>query len=221
MDLQNIMNVATTAVRLERRGQRQHHLSKVFSIAAILLVCPLFGYGQVTSDVSKQGTIEITHVDDVPAAIEPDALAVRILPDAPVVKPASTACQQGLRKPCALLGGQVYRPSSLTQPDRSWTQAIRHPPILIVSSVLVASFIADYKSTRYCVDRGLGHEGNPLLGQSRAQELSVGLAATGISIWGIGKLKQQGDGRSALFAGYAVTALHAFAAYHNAAVCGQ
>ena len=96
-----------------------------------------------------------------------------------------------------------------------------NPSMLVVSSVLIASFVADYKTTRSCIDRGKGREVNPLMGQSRAQELGVGIALTGITIWSMGELKKEGRGLPAFIAGYGGTLLHTFAAYHNSVVCSD
>lgn len=94
------------------------------------------------------------------------------------------------------------------------------PSMLVASSLLVASFVMDYKTTRYCVDHHMGHEANPLMGNSRAQELSVGIGFTTASIWAAGKLKEDGDGKVALVGLFLTTALHGAAAAHNAVACG-
>jgi hypothetical protein len=94
-----------------------------------------------------------------------------------------------------------------------------NPRVFAVSSLLVAAFITDYKTTRFCVDRHLGREANPLLGQSRAQEMGVGLSLTGVSIWAAGITKKRGDGNLAVTEELIGTMLHAYAAAHNAMAC--
>lgn len=199
-----------------------HILRRVLLLAAILLAMPHFGYGQTSaSNSAEQSSFEPLLADDLVVRADPEPRWVAILPEAPIAKPSPKLCPDGFRKPCAMLGGRLYWPSSLSEHDRSWGKAISHPPMLIISSLVVASFIADYKTTRNCLDRGHGREANPLLGQSRAQQLGVGLTVTGLSIWSVGKLKQQGNGSLAVFAGVGATLVHTLAAYHNAVVCSQ
>jgi hypothetical protein len=142
-----------------------------------------------------------------------------ILADAPSPKPVQ-ACPQGIGKPCAMLGGMRYHPSSMTVHDASWGRAMSHPALIIGTSILISSFFVDYKTTRHCIDRGQAREANPLMGNSRAQELGVGLTVTGISVWQAGLWKKQGHGKFALFALGLGTAVHSFAAIHNASMCG-
>jgi hypothetical protein len=157
-----------------------------------------------------------------PAQLEssqPEILA--ILPEAPIAKPATPLCSGGIGTPCTLKGGRTYAPTFLRSRDeQTWIGAMSQPSMFVVSSVLVASFVIDYKMTRYCVDRHMGHEANPLMGDSRAQELTVGLSFTTASIWAAGKLKEDGDGRVAFIGLLATAALHGAAAAHNGVACG-
>jgi hypothetical protein len=73
--------------------------------------------------------------------------------------------------------------------------------------------------TMYCIDRYLKQEGNPLAGQSRAQELSVGIAALAVSAIAAAELKSKGWGPQAIFVQWIGTGLHSYAAYHNAVIC--
>lgn len=154
-----------------------------------------------------------------PQPIHPAIVA--ILPEAPIAKPVTPLCSSDFRKPCTLTGGRTYAPKFFRSRDeQTWVGAMTRPSMLVTSSLLVASFVMDYKTTRYCVDHHLGHEGNPLMGDSRAQELAVGIGFTSASIWAAGKLKEDGDGKVAFIGLFATTALHAAAAAHNAVVCG-
>jgi hypothetical protein len=95
-----------------------------------------------------------------------------------------------------------------------------NPRVFAASSLLIAAFITDYKTTRYCADRHLGRETNPLLGQSPAQEVSVGLSLTGLSIWAAGVALKDGHGNLAVLEEYIGAMLHTYAAAHNAIACG-
>jgi hypothetical protein len=145
-----------------------------------------------------------------------------VLPDAPVAKAPMSPCPAGVGKPCALLGGRPYLPDRLhlEEHDASWAKAMSTPLMIGGSSLLMGSFIADYKTTRYCIDRHVGKERNPLMGQSRAQELAVGIPATAVSIWAAGKLKEKGQGTVAALGLWAFTLMHTYFAYQNAETCG-
>jgi len=219
----NLRSATNERMAGTRRGLRNLvlHLFKTFVCILVLAAAPHSVYAQTIPDNAKQDALAITDSNEFAPRAVPEIQPRIVLPDAPIAKPSATICPGGSRKPCALLGGQPYWPSSLKEHDRSWARAMSHPSMIVVTSLLLASFVADYKTTRYCVDRGMGHESNPLMGQSRAQELAVGLTATGVSIWGIGELKRQGDGSVAVFAGFGGILLHTFAAYHNMAACGS
>jgi hypothetical protein len=151
----------------------------------------------------------------------PRAEIIAILPEAPIAKPVTPLCANGAGKPCTLTGGRTFAPRFFRSRDeQTWVGAMSHPSMLVTTSLLVASFVMDYKTTRYCVDRHLGHEANPLMGDSRAQELAVGIGFTSASIWAAGKLKEDGDGKVAFIGLFATTALHSIAAAHNAVACG-
>jgi hypothetical protein len=151
----------------------------------------------------------------------PRAEIVAILPNAPVAKPVPPLCPSEFGGACTLTGGRTFAPRFFRSRDEeTWVGAISRPSMLVTTSLLVASFVMDYKTTRYCVDRHMGHEANPLMGDSRAQELAVGIGFTSASIWAAGKLKEDGDGKVAFIGLWATTALHAAAAAHNAVVCG-
>lgn len=154
-----------------------------------------------------------------PAPVQPEI--VTILPEAPIAKPATPLCSGGIGKPCTVSGGRIFAPKFFRSRDeQTWAGAMSRPSMLVASSLLVASFVMDYKTTRYCVDHHMGHEANPLMGNSRAQELSVGIGFTTASIWAAGKLKEDGDGKVALVGLFLTTALHGAAAAHNAVACG-
>ena len=144
------------------------------------------------------------------------------LPDAPIAKTFAPACPAGSGRPCALLGGHLYLGDRfrLSSHDRSWRKAILNPVIVGMTAVELAAFTMDYKTTRYCLDRHLGREGNPLMGQSRAQELGVGIGVLALSTFAASKLKQRGEGPLAVMVMWAATVVHTYEAYKNAETCG-
>jgi hypothetical protein len=156
-----------------------------------------------------------------------NVLEKKELPDAPKpvepVRPtlAPTPCPAGVGKPCALLGGRAFFPDPvhMTEHDKSWKDAMKNRGILLGVGMNAAAAVWDYKTTRHCVDTHRGKEGNPLMGQSQAQELSVGISGTALLYVLSGKLKQQGDGNYAFGVLWGGTMLHFFAGAHNWSVC--
>jgi hypothetical protein len=64
-------------------------------------------------------------------------------------------------------------------------------------------------------------EGNPLMGQSKAQQLSVGLSLDATMYFLAAKLKQKGKGNYALFNLSANAALHIYFAAHGQALASR
>ena len=186
---------------------------------------------QTGTTATQQPIVEFLTPQLPTALVAPGDLAsYRVLPDAPkppaLVKPVKpgilpTPCPFGVGKPCALLGGRLYfsDPSHMTEHDRTWSQAMSHPLMRFSVAVGIGAFVWDYKTTRYCIDHHLGREGNPIEGQTRAQELAVGLGITAFSFWAAGKLKEKGEGNKAFAEEWLISSLHFLAAAHNRAVC--
>jgi hypothetical protein len=150
----------------------------------------------------------------------------RILPDAPIpvlpgLQDGPLPCPAGVGKPCALLGGRLYfrDPVHFTEHDKSWADAMKNKGMLFGVSMNVAAAVWDYETTRQCIDAHRGKEANPLMGQSRAQELSVGISISALTYYMAGKLKEQGGGNYAFGVLWGGTMLHFFAGAHNWAAC--
>lgn len=127
-----------------------------------------------------------------------------ILPDSPVHKTLDER-----------LHDRYGDPLKLDTIEPTWTAAAKTPGMLISGGLLFASTFADIASTRNCIDRHTCREGNPLLGQSRAQEYAVGLSLASLVYVLSVREKQHGHGVRAFTVMYAATALHAFAWAHN------
>jgi hypothetical protein len=199
---------------------------KVILLALSVCLLPRMSFAQEPAPADQQ-TAKAEPIEPAPLPV-PKSAGPR-LPDAPtpqplLVNPKSPAspCPAGIGKPCSLLGGRRFYkdPWHSTEHDKTWFGAMKHPQMLIGSAILVTSMIADYKTTRSCIDRGLGHEANPMLGQSRAQELGIGIPITALGIFAAGKLKKSGNGNAAMFALWTGTVMHTVMATRNAAICG-
>lgn len=144
------------------------------------------------------------------------------LPDAPIPilpqkQDGPMPCPGGVGAPCALLGGRLYfsDPSHMTQHDRTWFDALKNPMILGGIFVNEAALAWDYRTTRACIDRHRCKEGNPIMGQTRAQELGVGLSLNAFQIYNSARLKQHGKGNAAFFFLATGAIFHTLAAAHN------
>jgi len=151
----------------------------------------------------------------------------RILSDSPIpvlpnIQDGPFPCPAGEGRPCALLGGRLYfrDPAHMTEHDKSWADAMKNKGMLLGMSLNAAALVWDYKTTRHCVDTHRGKEGNPLMGQTRAQELGVGISLSAFAYFLSGKLKEHGDGNYAFGVLWSGTLLHVFAGAHNWATCG-
>jgi hypothetical protein len=141
----------------------------------------------------------------------------------PLVQPAfrSKPCPGRYQFGCALLGGRRFIPDMwhMTEHDKTWAKAIRNPGILWGISMNATAVVLDYKTTRHCIDTHRGREGNPIMGQSRAQQLSVGISLSALTYYFAGRLKKQGDGNYAFGILWLGTFLHGGAAAYSWAGC--
>jgi hypothetical protein len=152
----------------------------------------------------------------------------QILPDNPIPTAPSPVdgpypCPGGVGKPCALLAGRSFFPdlSRMTQHESSLKDSLKNPVMLAGMGSNFAALIWDYKTTRAGIDSGRCKEGNPLMGQSRAQELGVGLSLTAVVYLSAAILKKEGRGNTAFGILAAGALLHVAAAAHNRAVCSN
>ena len=140
-------------------------------------------------------------------------------PDAPQPKSddARAACPAGNGKPCALLGGRVYYSDALglSQHNKSWSAAATSTSMLLAMGLLTAATIADIETTQSCIHSGGCKEGNPFMGQSRAQAYSVSMSVNAIAFWAAAEQKRHGHGAVPFFILWTATAMHAAMAAHN------
>jgi hypothetical protein len=175
------------------------------------------------SKPEQQGA-EVIPAPQISALQDPRA----ILPDAPIPTAISPIdgpypCPGGIGKPCALLGGRAYflDLSQMTQHDRSWKDSLRNPALLIGEAANIGAAVWDYKTTRVCIDTHRGYEANPLMGQSRVQEIGVSIGLNVVLYLLAAKLKKDGNGNIALAILGAGTSLHVAAASHNRSICSN
>jgi hypothetical protein len=195
----------------------------------VLIILLSFGavalHAQTPSSNIQPLPIQTEYVSVGSTLVQPDETTPArgdILPEAPIPKSPASPCPAGYGKPCAFLNGNLYARDRfhLREYDRSWTKALSNPAIITSTAVLTTALVVDYKTTRFCIDRHLAREANPLMGQSRKQELGVGLGLLTAGVLATAKLKSQGHGDTAILIQSMGTIAHLMAAYQNAVVCG-
>jgi len=140
------------------------------------------------------------------------------LPDAPMPKDVAHErgpCPAGNNMPCALLGGlRFYKRTTLTEHDKTWGQAMRHPIMWVSVTALVLSTAYDIEGTQACLKAHSCSEGNPIMGKhpSRARMYGTAMPLNAITIFAMGKLKKQGDGYPAVFIASILSFTHCYLA---------
>jgi hypothetical protein len=199
-----------------------------------LLIIGMVGFYAVTADAQIKVTSDAAPVMEQQFAelkgllVDPtNVVAKKELPDAPIpvipnIQDGPLPCPAGEGRSCALLGGRLYfrDPVHFTEHDKSWADAMKNKGMLLGMSTNAAAMVWDYRTTRHCVETHRGKEGNPLMGNSQAQELGVGISLTALTYFISGKLKKQGDGNYAFGVLWGGTMLHVLAGAHNWATCG-
>ena len=83
------------------------------------------------------------------------------------------------------------------KPKMTLAQAITEPRMLAWESAFVASNVFDEESTQHCIASHDCIEGNPLVGQGRAQAYTVGAAFAVATILGAAELRKHGHTKMA------------------------
>jgi hypothetical protein len=140
------------------------------------------------------------------ADARPDAPKSKIEPEPP------TPCPAGTGKPCAFLGGRAYFPDQwkMTQHDRTWADAMKHPAILSASALLVGTSILDIEGTDHCLQILQCKEINPLMPKKvdRPRQYATVLGLDMASIYWLGRAKQRGKGNREFAIVYAQSIIH-------------
>lgn len=167
----------------------------------------------------RGSTLFETQSSPIPSTlIEPEQQdPKRELPDAPIPILANRQdgpmpCPAGIGKPCALLGGRLYFSdlSHMTEHDKTWFNALKNPLMIGGIAVNLGASIWDYKATRACIAAHTCKEGNPIMGQSRAQQLGVGMSLDALFYYLAVRLKEHGQGNHAFALLAANTAMHVY-----------
>ena len=155
------------------------------------------------------------------AAVPPDQIPSRILPDDPIpvlpsLQDGPAPCPSGEGKSCAALGGRLYFSDSIhmTQHDLTWGQAARNPAMLIADAINLAATVADIEGTQACLHARTCTETNPIFGShpSRARAYSAAMPIAFATYATAALLKKKGDGNLAFAVLWAATAVHFYEA---------
>jgi len=99
-------------------------------------------------------------------------------------------------------------PLGFDKVNATWTEAAKSPGMVIAGITLFGSTAMDIESTQACIARHTCKEGNPLMGQSRAQNYAVAFGADTL-VWVLGvKQKQKGHGVLTFCEQYGLSAFH-------------
>jgi len=155
--------------------------------------------------------------------IEPaQQVPIKDLPDAPIpVLPQKVdgpmPCPLGVGAPCALLGGRLYfsDPSHMTEHDKTLWAALKNPMIAGAIAVNIGADVWDYRTAFAHLGQKGFKETNPIMGQSRAQMLAVGISLDAIMYFSAARLKERGKGNYAFMVLAGNSVLHVYAAANN------
>jgi len=170
----------------------------------VALLCCLSSRAQEI--VAESGSTET----DAPVPVKPDAPTPHVEPkgDEP------TPCPAGAGKPCALLGGRAYFPDLLksTQHDRTWFDAMKHPSMLTVSGLLIATTVLDIEGSNYCLRVHACKEVNPIMPKTvdRPRQYVTAMGINALAIYGLGRAKQKGRGNFGIMLFSALSAAHLY-----------
>jgi hypothetical protein len=179
-------------------------MSRITIILTLALLCSQPNRAQEMAATSNSPT-ETPVVDS-----KPDAPAPHVEPkgDEP------TPCPAGTGKPCALLGGRAYFPDLLksTQHDRTWFDAMKHPAMLTVSGLLIATTILDVEGTDRCLRMHACKEVNPIMSKTvdRPRQYATAMGLNALAIYGLGRAKQKGRGNFGVMLFSALSAAHLY-----------
>jgi hypothetical protein len=190
-----------------------------------LIVSALF-FAVAESARAQETPAQVVQVS--PAGPElPNAPTPKVEPDAPPpfdpnATEENSPCPAGVGKPCAMLGGQAYYLDlwHMTEHDRTWLDAMKHPPILIMSLLLIGTTVADIEGTDYCLRLHGCREVNPVMPKNgnRAWQYPLAMSFNGLAIYFAGRLKQRGQGNRAFFELAVLSAAHSYFALDAHAV---
>lgn len=103
----------------------------------------------------------------------------------------------------------------MTEHDKTWFDALKNPLILGGIIADAGAAVWDLRTTRACIDNYTCKEANPLMGQSLAQQVTVGTGLNAILYYAAVRMKQRGKGNTALFFLAANAGLHVFFATYG------
>jgi hypothetical protein len=136
----------------------------------------------------------------------PDSPKPKIETDQP------TPCPAGPGKPCALLGGRTYFPDpwKMTQHDRTWADAMKHPAIWGTSAFLLGTSVLDIEGTDHCLEIHECREANPLMPKTvdRPRQYATVLGVDALEVYFFGRAKRRGKGNTEFVAIFGTSLLH-------------
>jgi hypothetical protein len=98
----------------------------------------------------------------------------------------------------------------MTQHDRTWFDAMKHPAIWGASALLVGASILDIEGTDHCLRNHQCREGNPLMPKTvdRPRQYAAVLSADALEVYFLGRAKRRGRGNPQFCLVYTTAIFH-------------
>jgi hypothetical protein len=165
----------------------------------VLFILLLAGRPSAAQEISARVAEPLTDRETLPnspvAKIEPTTVKPTGKPD---VTDENSMCPAGVGKPCALLGGRKFYPDlwHMREHDRNWGDAMKHPAMIGISALLLASTVLDIEGVDHCLPSHGCSEENPLFprGVDRPRQYATAMSINALAIYGLGYGKRRGKG---------------------------
>jgi hypothetical protein len=99
-----------------------------------------------------------------------------------------------------------------TQHDRTWLDAMKHPAMLTVAGLLIATTVLDVEGTDRCLRVHACKEVNPIMSNTvdRPRQYATAMGLNALAIYALGRAKQKGRGNFGVMFFSALSAAHLY-----------
>jgi hypothetical protein len=98
----------------------------------------------------------------------------------------------------------------MTQHDRTWADAMKHPAIWGTSAFLLGTSVLDIEGTDHCLEIHECREANPLMPKTvdRPRQYATVLGVDALEVYFLGRAKRRGKGNTEFVAIFGTSLLH-------------
>ena len=180
-------------------------MTKTLTILSCLLFWVASAHPQ--NSATRETNLQSLHIAEVSVATEANTLITeRELPDMPRPKQAENYRNRDRWR------GDYRTPFHLDEPDRSWGRAMRHPPVLAASALLVGLTTIQLIKTDRCIAENKP-ACNLVTGKNRAAAYALNIPLTTAVVYFAGRFKQKGNGTGFILLTFLTFAYEAPVAY--------